>query len=232
MKKYIISFLTALIIFASFTSFLAQDQFEGKIKFKITHDGDEMFMDYFIKGASLRMEMGDNAEAVFIKNEEKSLVLMPEEKMYMDLDNSLFSKIPGMTGMNKEDKNDDKDEKEFDIEKYKTGKTKTIQGYECHQWVIPDEDDEEEVEAWVTDELGNFMMMQSPMGGGYSPGWSSSIKNRGFFPMLVITRDEDGEENSRFEATEVKKESLSNKLFSPPSDFSEMKIPGMDGLFK
>ena len=50
--------------------------------------------------------------------------------------------------------------------------------------------------------------------------------------MLVITRDEDGEENSRFEATEVKKESLSNNLFTFPSDYSEMKIPGMKGLFK
>ena len=232
MKKYIFSFITALIVFASFTSFLAQDQFEGKIKFKIAHDGDEMFMDYFIKGGNLRMEMGENAEAVFIKNEDKSIVLMPEEKMYMDLDNSLFSKIPGMAGMNNEDDDEAEDEEEFDIEKYKTGKTKTIQGYECHQWIISDEDDDEEIEAWVTDELGNFMFMQSPMGGGYSPGWSSSIKNRGFFPMLVITRDEDGEENSRFEATEVKKESLSDKLFAPPADFSEMKIPGMDGLFK
>jgi len=116
---------------------------------------------------------------------------------------------------------------DFDINKYRTGEIRTILGYECAQWIFKDEDEEDKVEAWVTDELGNFMLMQSPMGGGFSPGWSTSMKNNGFFPILVITRDEDGEETSRFEAIEVIKLLLDNKLFVPPSNFSEMKIPGM-----
>ena len=70
------------------------------------------------------------------------------------------------------------------------------------------------------------------MGGGYSPGWSSSVKNSGFFPMLVITRDEDGNETSRFEATEVEEKSLSNELFEVPSNYGEMKIPGMNSFMK
>jgi len=175
------------------------------------------------------MEMGEHAEAVFIKTAEKSLVLMPEEEMYMDLDNSLFSKIAGMSGMDKEE--NEKPEK-FDMDKYKTGKIKSILDYECHQWIFTEEEEEDKVEAWVTDELGNFMLMQSPMGAGYSPGWSSSVKNNGFFPLLVITTDEDGEEKSRFEATEVDKKSLDDGLFGPPSNYNEMKIPGMNNLFK
>jgi hypothetical protein len=231
MKIYINSILTTLLFLTSFVGLFAQDDFEGKIKFKISSDGDEMFLDYFIKGENLRMEMGDNAEAVFVKNKDKSLILMPSEKMYMDLNNSIMSKLSSMTGMNDDDKNKEAEE-EFNIEDYKTGKTKSILGYECHQWVIKDQNDDEEIEAWVTSELGNFFLMKGPMGEGFSPSWSNSINNNGFFPMLVITRDDDGEENSRFEATEVKKESLSDKLFTPPSDYSEMKIPGMDGLFK
>lgn len=217
-------FITFLLFVFSFSIINAQADFEGKIKFKISHDDDEMFLDYFIKGENLRMEMGEGAQAVFIKSGDKSLILMPEEQMYMDLNNSIFSKIPGMSGM--DDSNDDENE-EFDIEKFKTGKTKTILGYECHQWIFTDQDEDDEVEAWVTDELGNFMLMKSPMGAGFSPGWSSSINNRGFFPILVITRDEDGEENSRFEATEVSKEELNDNLFTAPSNYSEMKIPGM-----
>ena len=231
MRKYIISLVTVSMFFILATNLIAQDDFEGKIKFKISHDDEEMFLDYFIKGGNLRMEMGDDAKAVFIKNEDKSYVLMPEEKMYMDLDNSLFSKLQDMAGMNDEAEEVEEDA-DFDIEKFKTGKTKTILGYECNQWVFKSEEDDDEVEAWMTSELGNFTFMQSPMGAGYSPGWSSSINDNGFFPMLVITRDEDGEENSRFEATEVNKESLSDKLFTFPSDYSEMKIPGMKGLFK
>lgn len=223
-------YVTSLFIFLiSVSASFAQNSFEGKIKFKITHDGDEMFLDYFIKGDNMRMEMNENKEAVFIKTTDKSLILMPEEKSYMDLNNSIFSKMPGMMGMNKEDNNDK--EKEFDINKYRTGKTMTILGYNCEQWIIKDDEDDGDVEAWVTDELGNFMLLKSPMGSGFSPEWSSSVNNRGFFPMLVISR-EDGEEISRFEAKEVDKKNLDDNLFSPPSDFEEMKIPGMDNLFK
>jgi len=218
-----------LLIFLVSSSIFAQS-FEGKIKFKITSDDDTMLLDYFIKGDNLRMEMGEKADAVFIKNKNKSIILMPKEKSYMDLNNSVFSKIQDMAGMNK---GDDKEKKEdVNIDKFRTGKTKTILGYKCSQWVFKDEEEDEEVEAWVTDELGNFMLMQGPMGGGFSPGWSSSIKNNGFFPLLVISRDEDGDESSRFEATEINKETLNNKLFGAPSDYSEMKIPGMDNLFK
>lgn len=231
MRKYLMSF-TALLIFILSTSLsMGQDNFEGKIKFKVTHEDDVMFIDYFIKDDNLRMEMGENADAVFIKNEDKSFVLMPGEKMYMDLDNSIFSKIQGMAGMNEDEEEDDNDE-EIDFNKYKTGKTKTIQGYKCHQWIFKDDEDDEEVEAWVTDELGNFMLMKSPMGAGFSPGWSTSVSNNGFFPILVITKDEDGDVSSRFEASEVNKQSLDSDLFSPPSNYSEMKIPGMDNLFK
>lgn len=231
MRKYTISLVTFCMFFILATNLIAQGDFEGKIKFKISNDGEQMFLDYFIKDSNLRMEMGDDAKAIFIKTEEKSYILMPEEKMYMDLDNSLFSKIQDMVGM-EEEEDGDEDIEAVDMENFKTGKTKDILGYECHQWIFTSDEDDEEVEAWVTSELGNFVLMQSPMGAGYSPGWSTSINDNGFFPMLVITHDEDGKENSRFEATEVKKESLSNNLFTFPSDYSEMKIPGMKGLFK
>jgi hypothetical protein len=224
------SIILIFLLCFSFNHLVAQDGFEGKIKFKITSDDEEMFMDYFIKSDKLRMEMGEHNEAAFIHTGESSLVLMHEDKMYMDLDNSIFSKLPGMTDM--EDESDENDPQEFDFEKFRTGKTKTILGYECEQWIFTDEEDEGEVEVWVTDELSDFMLMKSPMGAGYSPGWSNSVNNSGFFPMLVITRDDDNEVTSRFEATEVNKQSLDDDLFAPPSDYSEMKIPGMDSLFK
>ena len=50
--------------------------------------------------------------------------------------------------------------------------------------------------------------------------------------MLVITRDKNGKENSRFEATEVNKQGLSNDLFNPPSNFDEMKVPNMGKYLK
>ena len=229
MYKIFPRIMIVLIGFFLSAQILAQTAFEGKVKFKITYDDEISYLDYFIKGDNLRIEVGDNNEGVFIKNSEKTVILMPEEEMYMDLDKSVFSRLPDMAGMNDEEEHEGEP---VDFEKFKTGKVKDINGYECHQWVFTDEDEDDEVEAWVTDELGNFMLMQSPMGAGYSPGWGSSMKNNGFFPILVITRDNSGEETSRFEATEINETSLEDNLFSPPSNYTEMKIPGMDGLLK
>ena len=225
-----LSYLMFSSIFLLFSiQLIAQSDFEGKVKFKITHDDDVSFMDYYMKDDNVRIEIGENEQGVFLKTADKSLILMPEEKMYMDLDKSVFSKLPNMNGMNEDQENNDE---EIDFEKYKTGKVKDIMGYECHQWIFKEENQEDEVEAWVTGELGNFMMTQNPMGGGYSPGWSSSMKNNGFFPILVITRDDGGDETSRFEATEIEEKNLEDALFSPPSNYTEMKIPGMDSFFK
>lgn len=208
----------------------AQNNFEGNIKFKITSDDNSVDMNYFLKEGKFRIEMGEKGEnAVFINANGKSLILMPEQKMYMDLNNSMFAKMKEMMGNKDEDENEEKNEKDFDINKYRTGKTKTILGYECEQWIFNDmeDDEQDQVEAWVTDELGNFMLMENPMGSGFSPGWGGSFKDKGFFPLLVITKDSDGEEVSRFEATEVNKKSLNDDLFQAPSDYSEMKVPGM-----
>lgn len=225
--KFFILFLFATI---SFNTLVAQDNFEGKVKFKISsEEEDGMTMDYYLKDGNFRMEMGDAAKGtVFIYKGENSYILMPEEKMYMDLNNSLFSKLKDMMG--KGDDDEDEKTKDINFEDFKTGKTKTILGYECQQWIMKDvnEDDfDYETEAWITDELGNFMLMKNPMGEAFSPSWSSSMKNNGFFPLLVITRNSDGEEQSRFEALEIDKKSLSSDLFGIPAGYSEMKIPGM-----
>ncbi len=129
-----------LLIAFSFNISQAQDNFEGKVKFKISGDEDKaMTMDYFLKDGNFRMEMGEQAEGtVFIYKEENSYILMPSEKMYMDLNNSLFSKLADMMGKNKED--DSKKVKEINFENFKTGKTKSILGYECFQWIMKDEE--------------------------------------------------------------------------------------------
>ena len=221
--KIIFSASTLILILLITNNLFAQTTFEGIVKIKMTADDESFFIDYFIKDDNMRMEINEEEEVVFIKSGEKSLILMLEEKTYMDLNNPMFKQIPGMSNM----EDDEYSSEPIDINKYKTGKTKNILGHECEQWVFSDQKEDVEIEAWVTDELGNFMMMKSPMGGGFSPNWGSSFKGKGFFPLLVITRDEDGEETSRFEVVNVDQKGLNNDLFHAPSDFEELKIPGM-----
>ena len=221
--KIIFSASTLILILLITNNLFAQTTFEGIVKIKMTADDESFFIDYFIKDDNMRMEINEEEEVVFIKSGEKSLILMVEEKTYMDLNNPMFKQIPGMSNMDDAENSSET----FDINKYKTGKTKNILGHECEQWVFSDQEEDVEIEDWVTDELGNFMMMKSPMGGGFSPNWGSSFKGKGFFPLLVITRDEDGEETSRFEVVNVDQKGLNNDLFDAPSDFEELKIPGM-----
>ena len=226
MNKFIKMFLspsTLTFLFLITSSIFAQATFEGSVKIKMTADDESFFMDYFIKADNMRMEMNSGEEVAFIVSGGNSLVLMLQQKTYMDLNNPMFKQIPGMSNM----EDDDNSLEPFDINKYRTGKTKSILGYGCEQWIINEDTDDEEVEAWVTDELGNFMFMKNPMGGDVTPNWGSSLKGKGFFPMLVITKDEDGEETSKFEVVNVDQKSLNNDLFSAPSDFEELKIPGM-----
>lgn len=223
-------FLKMLFLFSTFALLLlantifAQTTFEGVVKIKMDADNETFFIDYFIKDDNMRMEMNTSEEVAFIMSGEKSLILMKEQKTYMDLNNPMFKQIPGMSGMSSDE---EKSLESFDITKYKTGKTQNLLGYECEQWIFNDDEEDVEVEAWVTDELGNFVMMNNPMGGGFSPNWGSSLKNKGFFPLLVIARDEDGEETSKFEVVDIDQKDLNNNLFSAPSDFEELKIPGM-----
>jgi len=139
--------------------------------------------------------------------------------MYMEIDKKMLENLPGIKS--NKDKNSSK---KININNLRTGKTKKILGYNCEQWIINDENGK--VEVWVTNELGNFMTMDGPMGGGYSPAWSSYLENNGFFPMLVITTNPKGE-SSKFEVIDVNKTSLSNSEFAPPSNYKKMNIPGM-----
>src|SRR5690606_6617797 len=101
----------------------------------------------------------------------------------------------------------------------KTGKTKTILGYECEQWVMKD-DDGNTVEIWSAKGLGNFtgMMGKSPlMGGGMSmPDMSEIMKAENFFPLSVTVKNRNGKESFKMEAKSVEKKTLDMALFNVP----------------
>jgi hypothetical protein len=216
-----VPFIIIAILFISINSISAQKTFEGKVKIKITSKDQIITMDYFVKGKNLKMEIGNGEKTgSFIMKGNKYLVLMPAQKMYMEIDSKILENLPGMRIKAKNNNNS----KNFNINKFKTGKTKKILGYNCEQWII--NDNSGQVEAWVTNELGNFMTMDSPTGGGYSPVWSSYLKDNGFFPMVVISSNKNGK-SSKFEVVDVNKMSLSNSEFAPPSNYKKMNIPGM-----
>jgi hypothetical protein len=120
-----------------------------------------------------------------------------------------------------------------------TGKTETIAGITCENWLFGDK-----VEMCVAKGLGYF-------GGGGSGGILDKLKNfamrdkikaqldanpelakfaeGGAFP-LKMTEIENGQPKTIMEVTKVERKSLDDSLFTVPADYKKMEIPGMMGM--
>ena len=212
-----INILPILLILTLSTSVsFSQNLFEGKVKIKVSSDNEIFFMNYFTNGTDIKIEMLNEGSELgsFIKSGDKTIILMQAQKMYMEINDDFIKNLPNMK--------EEQSEKEVKISK--TGETKNINGFNCEKWIISNE--EYNVEAWVTDQLGDFTILSNPMGSGYNPLWGPVFEQGGFFPILVVSKDEDDSEN-KFEVLEVEKQKLTKELFMPTSDYTKMNFPMM-----
>ena len=202
----------------------AQD-FEGTVRMKLTTEKSTMIIDYFIKGPKARMEMEPEKKdekahkivSILDSGARKMTVLMPQQKKYMVMEwnpldaRNLKGKKPGM---------------EFK----KTGKTESILGYRCEQWLGTDE--KREIEAWTTPGLGRF----AGLGGGPSDSGLGDLEKQmlkeGAFPLRMIDREISGKERTRLEAVSAERKSLAASLFEPPPDFEAIQTPALKGFMK
>lgn len=202
-----------LFIFSLTTQNFAQSDFEGKIVMKILEEDNSVDVDYYIKGDKMKMEMNAEQGAMailFNKSENKTYMVMPQQKMYME-----FNAMDIMQGNHQEDANDP------DIRK--TGEYMDINGYNCEKWII--EENGEVVEAWMTDKVGSFFMMNNPMAGN-SSSWQQELAGN-YFPMRV-DMVEGSEKQKVLEVVSVNEMSLNNDLFVIPSGYQKLDMPNMN----
>jgi len=200
-----------LFIISLTTLTFAQSDFEGKIVLKILDEGNSFDVDYFIKGDKMKMEMNaaEGAMAIlFNKSENKTYMIMPQQSMYMEFN------VMDMMGSEELDADDP------DITK--TGEYLDINGYKCEKWII--KENNEIVEAWMTDELGSFFMMDNPFAMN-SKTWQQELAGN-FFPMRVDVV-EGSEKQKVLEVVSVNKMSLSNDLFVIPAGYQKFDMPNM-----
>ena len=214
-------------------SLFAAAGFEGRVSLGYKAGKDkEQVVEYAMKEGLVRMEprMEEAGGGAMIFNwaQQEMIILMPEQMMYMTMPlRSATEQTAGQTPGH-----------EAKVEK--TGKTETILGYLCEQYLTTDRG--ETVEMWVTDKLGNFMGVSTgggPMGGmmgggrrqSSGSGWEQAIKGKqGFFPLRVISRDAKGKETFRLEARKVEPGPLPDSLFAPPEGFQKFQMPDMGGM--
>ena len=216
MKALRISLLVLVTLFFFSPKNFSQSTFEGKVVIETTNDGQTHTLNYYAKGDMARFDVNSergNANIIFDKKNKKMLMVMPTMKMYMEFPMDMD------LGDNESNATEDKSKSDF----VKTSETKTINGYKCEKWVIKEGD--KTSEAWMTKDLGGFVFFQSPMGNHQKQKWQEDIENSGYFPMLVVEKDSDGNETGRFEVKSVEKKSLDNSFFTVPAGYNQMKMP-------
>ena len=163
-----------------------------------------------MKGGQVRTETKyDNATQVMIMKEGKTFMIMPEQKIYMEF----IKPDEEMT-----------ETKEPEVKVVKTDETQNILGYNCTKWIVNSK--EGNTEMWLASGIGQYMFVGNPMA-HQEASWQEGLENTDFFPLLIITKDKNGSEIFRQEATEIKKESLSDDLFAVPEGYQKMSMPGM-----
>jgi hypothetical protein len=205
--------------------------FEGKLSLSISSGkGQSQVLDYSIKGSSMRIDMtaeGQSFANIMDLQKMEMLMLMPSEQMYMvmpikeSLDKAMDQAV----------------EKDATIEK--TGRTETILGYKCDEYVTKDR--KSTTEIWIAQGLGTFMGLGNNgggMGGMFggkskaAEGWEAKFKGKPGFPLRVVSRDAKSKETFRMEATKIEPGSLPASLFQPPEGWQKFQMPNMGDMLK
>lgn len=210
----------------------AAGAFEGKVSLAISAGkGQSQQLDYSIRDTAMRIDMsaeGQTFSSIMDMKKMEMMILIPDQKMYMvvalkDTVEKAAKKAQG---------------KEPDIEK--TGRTETILGYKCEEYVTKDK--RSTTEIWIAEGLGTFMGMGNNSGGGMggmfggkkkaADSWEEKFKGKPGFPLRVVTRDTKSKETFRMEATKIEPGSLPASLFLPPAGWQKFQMPSMGDMLK
>jgi len=198
---------------------VSAETFEGKVTMKITSPSmkeGSQDINFSIKEGLMRIDVnnakGGQAAVVMDTKNQKMLILMVAQKMYMERPIPQPGQVPpGAQGSH--------DPSQYSLEA--TGTKETILGYECTKYVSKGAD--ETAEIWVTDQLGTFsgLFHGGPGQRGQAPAaWEEALKGKGFFPMKVVANGKHG--TTTLEVTAVDKESLPDSLFTAPEGWRDL----------
>jgi len=218
--------LVASLSFPAILTTTACAQFEGIVESKNTTVDElgrpqEFIMTMWIKKDMVRIETKGaslpGSTMIYRADLKKVWMLNPEEKSYFE--------IP----------HDEKGEEMYNTggtgAKYvvqRTGRKKTIAGYECEQFIIKRET--EETELWGTKKLGHLVSTLSAALGNdqtsAGEGAVAEVMKRGIYPLRSATKV-DGQLIESQEVTRIEPKSLDASLFSLPADFKKKKALDM-----
>lgn len=215
--------LTAVLILPA-ASLKGQEIFTGTMKFKTRDENGKVSnMTYYGEDGKTRFDMAGPMGKMSMISDGKTMdIIMPARKMYMEYSGDM-TKMAGPGDTDKPDSQNKTDWKKV-MARAKTGKTKTILGHLCDEFVMPN-DNGGSMHIWATKDVGSIVLMKTPF--GQNP-FASEMKEMGsYFPMLTEELDAGGKVISKFEVTKMSRNKPDDSLFKVPSGYKKMSMPGM-----
>jgi hypothetical protein len=151
---------------------------------------------------------------IYDGDKKAMIIIMTEQKMYMEMPIDPTEEISKGESV----------EPEYFV---KTGNSQNVMGYSCDEFEFKNED--KKGQALMTKELGSFLFMDNPEGGGNSQ-WQKEIMNEGYFPMLVKEENSSGELETVFKVIDLELMKLDDKMFSAPPGFTKFDMPNMQNM--
>lgn len=196
-----------LILLLSAAGNLYSQNFEGDIVMMVNspEEGVEQEMIYTKHGDKVKMNVeaqGQKMDIIF--SGTTMIMIMHDQKMYMSMDT--------------ESAKMENTEKAAQPKITKTGNTKELLGYTCHEYII--ESDEEKVSAWMTEGLGKFI------GGAFGPenamGKAFEELGENAFPLMMELHQTDGSKVKVLEVKELKPRTVNDAEFEIPKGYQSM----------
>lgn len=211
--------LIGLILASTLVLSASAKSFEGIVHYKLTSRGHDMTNTYAIKGDQLRMEMSTGKNemiGLYSASTGEVAMLMPAQNMYMT--------FGGMDKMVEK-------ATETDGTLEKTGRSETIAGYSCDEYIV--KDDKQTYEIWCTKGLGRYVSFSDVQRSrGKNPVWVTLLLEKELFPLRTIVKDRRGKVRSSMEATLVEPKQLDASLFEIPEGYKKFEMPNLGGLLK
>ncbi len=211
--KSIFKFLSLILVCAIFINGTSEESFEGKIFFKsIKPDKREVYV-YYVKDDKIRLDQisdGVINGTYLVNTESKEMfALTPKHKVYM-----------------RKEFKDIKYPRNEAVEVIKTGKKRSIHGYECEEVKVNDKDNDSFITYYVSQKNFDFfrpMLLCLNRKEMLSTNYFQIEGVNRDFPFFGVEKSANGLEKHRLEVTLISQEKLSDDWFDIPYDYSEQK---------
>ena len=204
--------MTSIVIIALFSITSVFSQFQGVIDFEKIKTETTRYS-YSVKGNKVRIDetaTDGSLKGIMIVDLSKSTVtaLSPERKLYMDATNKRIAPLikPEIT---------------------KTKNKKTINGFECTEWIVKYSQENTQISYWVSPETGfdffEKLIKVLNRKDKLSKYFIAIPGNNAVFPVNAVEKNMDGTIKTELKIAKIVKKELSDSIFDIPKDYQKFE---------